>query len=116
MSSMKLTWMRSACAVALGLLFALPAAQAFDVDAAQALAKKNNCFKCHSVDKKKDGPAFKETATKLKGKPDAVATLTKHLTTAVKVKLPDGSEEEHKVIKARDAAEVKNLVEWILAQ
>lgn len=105
----------STAAAALGLLFSASAAQAFDADAAQALAKKNNCFKCHSVDKKKDGPPFKETAGKLKGKPDAVAQLSKHLTSAIKVKLPDGTEEEHKVLKAKDA-EVKNLVEWILAQ
>ena len=42
---------------------------AMDADTAQALARQNNCFKCHSVDKKKDGPAYKEVAAKYKGKP-----------------------------------------------
>jgi cytochrome c len=32
-----------------------------DADAAQALLKKNDCLKCHALDKKKDGPSFKET-------------------------------------------------------
>ena len=44
-----------------------------DADAAQALIKKSDCGKCHAVDKKKDGPSFKETAAKYKGKPDAEA-------------------------------------------
>ena len=41
-----------------------------DVSAAEALSKKSGCLKCHAVDKKKDGPSFKETAAKYKGKPD----------------------------------------------
>ena len=44
-----------------------------DGDAAQALAKKSNCLKCHSIDKKKDGPAFKVTAEKYKGKAELFA-------------------------------------------
>jgi len=90
-------------------------ARAADATAAQALARQNNCFKCNSVSKKKDGPSFAETAAKYKGKPDAEALLIKHLTTAEKAKFPDGHEEEHKVIKANDA-ELKNIVAWILAQ
>lgn len=89
---------------------------ALDADAAQALARQNNCFKCHSVDKKKDGPAYKDVAAKYKGKTDAQDRIVKHLTTGEKAKFPDGHEEEHKVIKAKDAADVKNLADWILAQ
>ncbi len=92
------------------------AASAFDEDAARALARQNNCLKCHSVDKDKDGPSFKKTAIKYKGKTDAQEAIIKHLTTGPKVKFPDGHEEEHKVIKAKDAADVKNLADWILAQ
>jgi cytochrome c len=90
-------------------------AQAVDADSAQALLKKNDCGKCHAVDKKKDGPSFKETATKLKGKASAEDELYKHLTTAPKVKI-DGKEEEHKTIKAKDEAEVRNLARWILSR
>ena len=46
-----------------------PAAMAMDADAAQDLVKSNNCAKCHAPEKKKDGPSFKETAAKYKGKP-----------------------------------------------
>ncbi len=87
-----------------------------DVDAAKALAKQNNCMKCHGLDKDKDGPSFKKTAEKYKGKADAEAKLVKHLTTGPKVKLPDGAEEEHKKVGTKDEAAIKNLVQYILAQ
>jgi cytochrome c len=101
-------------ALAMGSTGAM-AADAVDADAAQALLKKSDCGKCHAVDKKKDGPSFKETATKLKGKADAEDEVYKHLTTAPKVKI-DGKEEEHKKVKSTDDAEIKNLVRWILSR
>ena len=92
-------------------------AVAADVDeaAAQALLKKSDCGKCHALDKKKDGPSFHETATKLKGKPDAEAEVFKHITAGPMVKI-DGKEEEHKKVKSTDEAEIKNLVRWILSR
>lgn len=90
-------------------------AQAVDVAAAEALAKKSNCTKCHSVDKKKDGPSFKVTAEKYKGKADAEAKLFKHVTTGPKIKI-DGIEEEHTIVKTKDEAEIKNLVRYILSR
>jgi cytochrome c len=103
-------------ALALGTLFAAPAAQAIDADAAQGLARQNGCFKCHSVDKDKDGPAFKAVAAKYKGKADAEDHIVHHLTSGEKAKFPDGHEEAHKIIKTKDPAELKNLADWILAQ
>jgi cytochrome c len=85
-----------------------------DVDGASAVLKKNNCTKCHSVDKDKSGPSFKKTAAALKGKPDAEAKLIKHLTTGPMVKV-DGAEEKHKVIVATDA-ELKNVIQYILSR
>ena len=102
-------------AIAATLLGAAAPASAIDADAAQALAKKSNCMQCHSVSAKKDGPAFKETATKLKGKPDAEEEVYKHLTTHPKIKV-DGKEEEHTSPKTTNEAEIRNLVQWILAQ
>jgi cytochrome c len=96
------------------LLVAQPSRAAVDVEAAKELARANNCFKCHSIEKKKDGPAWKEVAAKYKGKSDAEDRLYKHLTTGEKAKFPDGHEEEHKIIKAKDPAEIKNLVNFIL--
>lgn len=102
--------------VLVALSAALPAAMALDADAAQDLVKSNNCGKCHAPDKKKDGPSYKETAAKYKGKPEGEERIVKHLTTGEKAKFPDGHEEEHKRIKAKDVADVKNLAAWILAQ
>lgn len=104
-----------------GLALALCAfsAEALDADAAKALARQNNCLKCHAVDKDKDGPAFKKVAEKYKGKADAEKRLMEHLTSGEKAKFPDGHEEEHKVVKTsppKDMEQVKNLVQWVLAQ
>ena len=90
-------------------------ADAADDAAAEALMKKSGCFKCHSVDKKKDGPAYKEVAAKHKGKPDAEQELYKHLTTHPKVKV-DGKEETHESLKTTDDAQVKNVIQYILSR
>jgi cytochrome c len=100
-------------AAAAALCLSLPAVAA-DADAAQALARQNNCLKCHGVDKAKDGPSFKEVSAKNKGKSDAEQRLYTHLTTGEKAKFPDGHEEEHKVIKAKEP-ETRNLIQWILS-
>lgn len=101
-------------AASTGMFFAANAnAEAVDAAAAEALAKKSKCFTCHSVDKKKDGPSFKETASKYKGKPDAESKLFTHMTTNPKVKV-DGKEETHESPKTKSDAEIKNLVAWIL--
>ena len=97
-------------------LSALMPAYAVDADAAQALFKKNQCTKCHDVAKKKKGPALKEIAAKYKGKADGGDKVVKNMTTGAKVKFDDGSEEEHKIIDTKDAKEIKNLADLILAQ
>lgn len=94
---------------------AMPAAQAQDVAAAEALIKKSGCTKCHSVSAKKEGPSFKETAAKYKGKPDAQAALIKHLTTNPKIKV-DGKEELHDALKTKNEGEIKNVVAYILSR
>ncbi len=85
-----------------------------DVDAAKALAKKSGCLKCHSIDKKKDAPSYKEIAAKYKGKADAEDKLYKHATTNPKVKV-DGREETHDTPKTKDEKEIRNLIRWILS-
>jgi cytochrome c len=90
-------------------------ADAADDAAAEALAKKSKCLTCHSVDKKKDGPSYKEVAAKYKGKPDAEAKLFTHLTTHPTIKV-DGKEEKHESLKSTDDAEVKNVIAWILSR
>ena len=93
-----------------------PAHAAVDADAAQALFKKNGCTKCHSVDKTKKGPSLQKISAKYKGKADGQEKIIKNLTTGPKVKLDDGSEEEHKIIDTKDPAALKNIAGWILSQ
>jgi len=89
--------------------------QAQDVAAAEALMKKSGCNKCHSLSAKKEGPPYKETAAKYKGKADAEATLYKHLTTNPKVKV-DGKEELHESLKTKNDADIKNVIAYILSR
>ena len=90
-------------------------ARAADEEAARALARQSNCFKCHAVDKKKEAPPWREVAAKYKDKPDAEAKLINHITSGEKVKFEDGHEEEHKIVMSKDPAQIKNLVDWILS-
>lgn len=98
-----------------GALLISPMAAAADADAAQALAKKEGCLKCHAIDKKKEGAPLKEISAKYKGKADAEAKIMHHITAGEKVKLESGTEEEHKIIKTKDKAELSNLIAWILS-
>ncbi len=104
-------WAALACVA----LSAAVAAQPVDAAAAEALMKKSGCMKCHSVSAKKEGPPFKETAAKYKGKADAEAALVKHLTTNPKIKV-DGKEELHDALKTKNEAEVKNVVAYVLSR
>jgi hypothetical protein len=65
-------------------------------------------------------PSIRQTAhfcaAKWKGKPDAEAKLVDFVTKSPKVKLEDGTEEEHKAVASKDMGEIKNLVGWVLSQ
>lgn len=115
-NKMKLKFISSALlAMFAAILMTAASAAEFDADAAKSLAKRNDCFKCHAVDKVKKGPSYKSIAAKYKGKADAEGKLIKQITTGPKVKLEDGTEEEHKIIDTKDQKEMKNLVNWILS-
>ena len=105
--------------VALAALFSVSTsvlAADINVDAAMALAKKNDCFKCHAIDKTKKGPSFKKTAAKYKGKAEGEEKVIHNITSGNKVKLEDGTEEDHKIIDTKDPKALKNLAQWILSQ
>jgi cytochrome c len=102
-------------ATALAVTCFTTSAAALDVSAAEALAKSNGCTKCHTVEKKKDGPAYRDVAAKFKDKADKVDKIIFHITSGEKVKFPDGHEEDHKKIKTKDPVEIRNLVDWILS-
>lgn len=108
----------SALAVLFGLSLSAGAWATVNVEAAQELMKQNKCSQCHGKDKDKDAPALTKISAKYKGKADAEKKLLQHLTTSPKVKLSDGTEEEHKVIKttpAKDEAQIKNVIQYILS-
>ncbi len=102
------------------LLFALaglaPVHAQVDEVAAKALAKKNDCFKCHDMVKTKKGPSYKKIAAKYKEKKLGEKDAIKQMTTGPKVKLEDGTEEDHKNIDTKDPKELSNLAQWILSQ
>ena len=109
--------MKAALVITIGASVALGSASIARADdaAVESLMKKSNCFKCHAIDKKKDGPAYKEVAAKYNGKPDAEEKLYIHLTTNPKVKV-DGKEEEHDSLKTKDDAQIKEVIKWILSR
>jgi cytochrome c len=91
-------------------------AQAVDVEAAKALAKRHTCSKCH--DPGRDATPFKKIAEKYRNDAQAEAKFVKHFTSSPEVKFLDGSKEEHKIVKttpANDEAQLKNLAQWVLS-
>jgi cytochrome c len=88
---------------------------AMDEEAMRALMRKSDCFKCHAIDRKKDGPPYKEVARKYKDKADAEDKLFIHLTTHPKVEV-DYVEEEHVSLKTKDESEIRGVIQWILTR
>jgi cytochrome c len=110
--------MRSITAPITGLFFVLLAQSSVaraDDASSETLMRKSGCFKCHSVDKKKDGPAYKDVAAKYKDKSDAVQKLYTHLTTNPTIKI-DGNEEKHETLKTKDDADIKGVISWVLSR
>ncbi len=96
-------------------ILALPVAAPVDVPAAQTLARQSACLRCHSVETKKVGPAWRDVASKYLGSPDAEDKLYKHVTTGRKAKFDDGHEEFHPIVKTSNPDRINNLVNWILS-
>ena len=82
-------------------------------DAGQALAQKNGCLACHSIDKKVLGPAFKDVAAKYKGDKTAEAKMIAKVKAGGSgvwgpMPMPANSPQ----VKDED---IKSIVQWILA-
>lgn len=86
-----------------------------DEDAAKLLFKQNECGKCHNPEKNKKGPSLKKTAKEYKGKANAEQEIIKHMTAGKKVKLDDGTEEDHKIVDTKDQKALSNMAKWILS-
>ncbi len=82
---------------------------------AMSLLKASKCMTCHSIDKKKDGPSYASVAEKYCDDPEAIAKLTDWVSNSHPVKI-DGEEEDHGVVKTKDAGKIDNLVKWILSR
>lgn len=106
-------WLPAAFAAAALGVASVPV-RAMDAAAAQTFARQSACFKCHAIDKRKDGPPYREVAAKYRGKDDAQATLLHHLTSGRAVTFPDGHEESHKILTA-PREDIENLIEWLLS-
>jgi cytochrome c len=89
-------------------------AWAIDGKAAEKVLSDNKCFKCHAVDRTKDGPAYRDVAAKYRAENDAEAKVIHHITSGEMVKFADGHEEHHKKVKTDNEMELKNLAAWIL--
>ena len=96
-------------------ILALPVAAPVDAKSAETLARQSQCFKCHAIDKKMQGPAWKDVAAKYLGSVGAEERLYKHVTTGRMAKFSDGHEEAHPVVKSSDPDRIGNLVNWILS-
>lgn len=86
-----------------------------DAAAASKIFKDNDCHKCHHAEKAKKGPALKKTAAKYREKKLDENEAIKHMTSGKKVKLEDGTEEDHKIIDTKDPKVLSNVARWILS-
>lgn len=78
----------------------------------QALAQKNACMSCHSVDKKVVGPAFKDVAKKYAGDKTAAAKLLTKVKTGGKgvwgeIPMPPNPQVSD--------ADAKKIIAWVLS-
>jgi cytochrome c len=99
----------------LALAFSPGPAAAVDVAAAEALLKASKCMTCHSVDKKKDGPPYAETAKKYAGDAGARQKIIDWLSAEHDIEI-DGEADTHPMAKTEDAAAIGNLADWILSR
>jgi len=95
-------------------LISMQTAQAaVDIAKGDALAKASNCMACHAIDRKLVGPAYQDVAKKYKGDNGAEAKLIKKVKEGGsgvwgQIPMPANSP------KVSDA-DIKTLVEWVLA-
>ena len=97
---------RAAIAAAAIFILPLPStaiAQKVDAEQAKAEAKKLGCLNCHDTEKKKVGPALRDSAAKFKGKSAA------DLAASIKSKPVHASS-----LKQTGDKDLKLVTEWIL--
>jgi cytochrome c len=102
-----------------GALFAPGWAAAADAQSAVHTLRQNACFRCHAVNKEKNGPAWQKISQKYHSQPDAEERLTHYLTSEGQTALfPDGHQEPHKTLPSgltHDLEKIRNMALWILS-
>ena len=106
---------RPLIAVAAVVGLSLSAAAFAEIDA-EATFKENDCHKCHHATKAKKGPSLAKISARYKEKKLDEKEAVKHMTTGKKVKLDDGSEEDHKIIDTKDVAVQTAVAKWMLTR
>ena len=99
-------------AAIVSLSLAVPAfAQQVD---AEEIFKENDCHKCHNPTQAKKGPSLAKIAAKYKEKKLDEKEAIKHMTSGQKVKLDDGTQEDHKIIDTKDIKVQSAVAKWML--
>ena len=106
--------MQKSVAAAVAVLAAALAhgAVAADPPAGEALATRNGCLACHTVDKKVIGPGFKEIAAKYRNDKGAAASLAQKVKQGGKGVWGDMLMPPNAHVKDED---IKAMVAWILS-
>jgi cytochrome c len=91
--------------ILLGLIAAIAVSAPTFAD--EALAKAKKCNTCHSIEKTKTGPSFKDLAKKYASQKDAPAKLADEIIHGKGTEMPANPQ-----ISEADA---KTLVDWILS-
>lgn len=84
---------------------------ALQVQANEALARKNDCMGCHAVATKLVGPAYKDVAAKYAGQADAQAMLVQSIRNGGVGKWGELPMPAHPKLSEADA---KKLAAWVL--
>jgi len=101
-----------AAAVAAVAVVFMHVAVAADPAAGEALATRNGCMVCHTVDKKVIGPGFKEIAAKYRNDKGAAANLAQKVKQGGKGVWGDMLMPPNTHVKDE---EIKAMIEWILS-
>ncbi|MES2637327.1 MAG: c-type cytochrome [Pseudomonadota bacterium] len=99
--------------IAVSAMLLAGSVHAANADAAKALAQKNGCLACHSIDKKVLGPSYKDVAAKYKGDKTAEAKMIAKVKAGGSgvwgpMPMPANSPQ----VKDED---IKTIVQWILS-
>jgi len=94
-----------------GLSLAQPVLAQVD---AESVFKDNDCHKCHHATKAKKGPSLEKIAARFKAENLGIDEAMKHMTSGGKVKLSDGTEEDHKIIDTKDPKVLNAVASWML--